>query len=520
MVTSFDKSLKDSTGIESELEEFKLKLLGSIKLERDKTRELAEKEAAAILSRAQQESKAIIEQANIESGRIVEQTRLKSQAECESIISRTRQQSEKMIALAEEVIRKEAREKTKKEVESILRTSREEASKNAQKILQNAQEEGLTILANAKNEASNKVRQFTETAEKQADEIKNIASQLHRQALEELDKARKLKTSAQEEAAEIIANAKSEAEKLARQTLESAEKQAEEQKNTAGQLLRKAQEELNQTQSIVSQAVARAVAECRQNALKQAETEAAEYIRKAKVEAQKDLDNLISSAIAEATLQSQSEKEQILAQAGKEADSILEQARAEVRQKIEDSSALLLEYCKKIEQVFASQINKEPKTIPVEIKPASVEAKLPVIETKSVQTVGIETAKSGEVNKEYIENKEKPPAPVVQSNSVAGDAQNKINNLFGQEGGQNYNGKLKIDIAPPADSEQINELESHLVKSANLRVLARGGAADGSAWLELDISQPLPLLNVLRKIPCVKEVVGARSYIIAALKPK
>ena len=77
-----------------------------------------------------------------------------------------------------------------------------------------------------------------------------------------------------------------------------------------------------------------------------------------------------------------------------------------------------------------------------------------------------------------------------------------------------------FDIAPPADSGQIAQLEQSLTKAANLRVVAKGGAEDGSAWVEIDLAKSIALLDILKRIPNVKDVVGAKSYIIVAMKAK
>jgi hypothetical protein len=79
---------------------------------------------------------------------------------------------------------------------------------------------------------------------------------------------------------------------------------------------------------------------------------------------------------------------------------------------------------------------------------------------------------------------------------------------------------LKIDIAPPADAEQVNTLVDYLQKFAELKIVSKGGAEDGSAWIELEIAKPTRLLDVLRQTPSVKDVVGAKSYIIVALKSR
>ena len=112
----------------------------------------------------------------------------------------------------------------------------------------------------------------------------------------------------------------------------------------------------------------------------------------------------------------------------------------------------------------------------------------------------------------------KPAVSTNSRDSATDDAQRKINSLFYDEEKHTYEGRVKIDIAPPIDIEQIGILGEYLAKTPNLKVLQKGEAEDGSAWIEIDLLTSTPLLDLLRKIPDVKDVVGCKSYIIVALK--
>ncbi len=444
MVTAFDKTIKDIGGIEFEVEDFKQRLLNAIRVEREKARDLADKEAKMILAKAYQESSCLIDRAKEESNRLIQLAQTNAQNEYQTILSQARQQSEKMINLAEETIRKEAREKTRKEVESILRNTRDEAAKSSQNILQSAREQATAMITNAKQEAVSTSLQITEAANKQAEEVKSSANQMRQKAAEELVLVQKRTT----------------------------------------------------------EAVDNAISECREKALSLAEIEAGALITKAKEEAQKEYQRLIDIALTEAKSKAAIERESLLQLARTEAESILDQAKSKVRSQMENSKILMQEIQAKLDKLVSSAAIETVKPTTVETPPLKA----------AVQNI----PKISEVKLTVTEKTEQPP--IVQVNAVIPETQNKINTLFGQETGQVYKGKLKVDIAPPADSEQINDMERQLLQNDNLRILAKGGAEDGSAWLELEISQPLPLLSILRKIPCVKEVVGAKSYIIVALK--
>jgi hypothetical protein len=107
-----------------------------------------------------------------------------------------------------------------------------------------------------------------------------------------------------------------------------------------------------------------------------------------------------------------------------------------------------------------------------------------------------------------------------ESGQSTANTQSKISSLLSQDEKLTHSGRLKIDIAPPSDNEQIEALEKELLQNSNIRIIAKGGAEDGSAWLEIQIKSPMPLVEFLRKSRSVKDVVGAKSYIIVSLHPR
>jgi hypothetical protein len=108
----------------------------------------------------------------------------------------------------------------------------------------------------------------------------------------------------------------------------------------------------------------------------------------------------------------------------------------------------------------------------------------------------------------------------ARANTRTVEHQNKVESSSYGENSRTYQGKLKIDIAPPVDNNQLNLLESTLLKTSGLRIIGKGIMEDGSAWIEIDAAKPLPLVEIIKKVPSVKDVVGAKSYIIIALRAK
>ena len=108
----------------------------------------------------------------------------------------------------------------------------------------------------------------------------------------------------------------------------------------------------------------------------------------------------------------------------------------------------------------------------------------------------------------------KPEIPAEpKTNSV-----HNINNICVDEESHNYHGQFKIDIAPPVEKGQLNQLVNDLGKTEHIRIVNKGELDDGSAWVEISISKPIPLMDILKNLPEVKDVVGCKSYIILALK--
>lgn len=117
---------------------------------------------------------------------------------------------------------------------------------------------------------------------------------------------------------------------------------------------------------------------------------------------------------------------------------------------------------------------------------------------------------------------ERPAYPPVREQNIRQENNTPVRGTatVDSEGNPVYQGRFKIDIAPPVDADQLSSLEQNLQKTADVRVIAKGAAEDGSAWIEIELSKPASLLEILRRLPGIKDVVGAKSYIIVAMKSK
>jgi|GEM_PF-1581690 len=447
------------------IEEFKQRISQTLERERAKLREIAEKEAKAILAKAYQESANIASKANEESQHILEAARERADREKEVILAQARERAEQIVLEAEETTRREAKERTRKEVEIILSAARDEATKIVTEALEKARLEAEKIVSNARFEAENQSRKIIETAELEARQVTRSALELKQRAEGELLEAQK---KAGEEAALII--------------------------NAA-----------------------------REKARQVAENEANSILSRARTEALQEKERLI----IEARKSAEEERSQLVQKAKLEADNIINVAKSQIRIQLEESSRLMMEIQKQIQKAMglagivnaSNDINtanapSEGSTFPKALNSA--------IQYRQEFNAGSPDVSPVNTQSEIIVNKpmsETSPVVSVGEMAIGSEAKPKPAHSY-DEKSRTYQGRLKIDIAPPVDNEQINSLAVALASAPGLAVVNKGIIEDGSAWIEVEAASPLPLLEILHQIPFIKDVVGARSYIIIALKAK
>jgi F0F1-type ATP synthase membrane subunit b/b' len=448
MVTAPESTNIEAGITELIIDEFKQKVIESLQKEKDYIRDIADREAKLILTRAYEESTKLNAKAQEESRLIISMAKERASREADALLYEAQKKVEQLFSSAEENIRKEASEKTREEVDSILRNAKEEADKQSMMIIQSSQEESDLIITNAKSEAAQVARELTEQAEREAETINSAAKELKEKVTQEMEEFQKRVS---EEAESIISTA-------------------------------------------------------RITAVEKAEKEASEIIAESKSNAQKEREQLISTAISDAKRIAEAEATQILQKARQEAEGMIKSAKIKVSTQIEKSSRLMLEIQEKMQQVIGAaglnENNQEQGTLSTDL---CLDFNPDII---------------APIENEFIQPPTSPAPVMEKANQSDKAAPNSIDALILDEDNQNYSGKLKIDITPPADSEQVSALEKHLMKISNIRVVGKGGSEDGSAWIELFTIKPLPLVGILRNAPSVKDVVGCRSYIIVALKPK
>jgi len=226
---------------------------------------------------------------------------------------------------------------------------------------------------------------------------------------------------------------------------------------------------------------------------------------------------MLETAVNEARADGQQEKDKIISSAREEAQKLVTSAKERVRVQIDESSKLMMEIHQKMQQMIGTaglEMNAAHNDRPnVVIKPHKAEAD--ILEKLDFSPIKKEIDFEAELNfPTEIKTEIKPDIPAEPKTSTV----NKVNNIFVDEENHNYHGQFKIDIAPPVENGQLSQLVNDLGKTEHLQVINKGELEDGSAWIEISISKPIPLMDILKNLPEVKDVVGCKSYIILALK--
>jgi uncharacterized membrane protein YqiK len=81
-----------------------------------------------------------------------------------------------------------------------------------------------------------------------------------------------------------------------------------------------------------------------------------------------------------------------------------------------------------------------------------------------------------------------------------------------------YEGIVKLTIMSPIDLAQMRKLEEYLRHIQDLRLVLTGGSADEGTHIMVSAAKPLPLINVLKEMPPVEEVVKKDKEIQITLK--
>jgi hypothetical protein len=81
-----------------------------------------------------------------------------------------------------------------------------------------------------------------------------------------------------------------------------------------------------------------------------------------------------------------------------------------------------------------------------------------------------------------------------------------------------YKGIVKLTIMPPIDIGQVRKLEEYLYQVQDLRLVLVGGSIDEGTEIVVSAENPIPLIDALRELPPVDQIVKKGKTIQLTLK--
>ena len=370
----------------------------------------------------------------------------------------------------------------------------ETAVKETKAILAKAYKESASLTEKARLESMQVIEKANQQARLESDSLisqaRQKADQIIREAEEAIKKAVLQRTQREVEA--IFRNTREEAAVLIQQIKEDAEKEAAVLTRSAEEIKKQAILELMETRQKSWESVEKVRLDTLKDAQEIARKEADEIINRAQVQVQTDKEGWIIKAKIEAKQIAEKEAEQIINKANIEAQQIIETARLKAGTRMQESNHIILELQQKLMGIMA---NDESMTKPLGSQKSSSDFS-PVVETKIINVAMVQQSKPETTSDKApfetvapVINHKQPNNPVISEKTTL-----------------NYKGSQRLNINFPAKMEQVYSLANQLVKTGCIRVTSMGGDVDDSLWLEIDISEPLPLIKILKELPLVENL--------------
>jgi len=103
-----------------------------------------------MLSKAYEDSVAVTKAAKDEAFQILTRAKQEAERNTERQVAQLKIKTDQLLEETNEAIRREAKEKTRKETETLLAKAREEAARISDRTVQSAKEEAFLLVSNAK----------------------------------------------------------------------------------------------------------------------------------------------------------------------------------------------------------------------------------------------------------------------------------------------------------------------------------------------------------------------------------
>ncbi|MBU2535959.1 MAG: hypothetical protein ABIK32_07420 [Chloroflexota bacterium] len=278
-----------------------------------------DKVRAKLLDRAKQEARDIVAKADGEATNIV---RI-AQHKVDIILTQANSRAEKIIKDAEETIKKEARNRTRKEEERLIMEAKSQSERIITAAREAAEKVSGKILDDTKKEADISIKRLTEDSKREADGLVKSASEIKNRA--EIE-ANLIKKKAEEETGHIIHNAR-----------EQARRDVEKELTTI---------------------------------IEKARQEAEDILKNARDQAIIERDNLVAEFVEEATKLAEFEKIKILSEAKSKAEYVVREIKNRLNAEMEKSSLLITGAQQKLTSIMteiSDQITEEQFDIDISV---------------------------------------------------------------------------------------------------------------------------------------------------------
>jgi len=313
----------------------------------------------------------------------------------------------------------------------------------------------------------------------QIDNMESILEEFRHKISQSMEKDRNnVRELAEQESTSIIVGAREEADKTVAETRKQANKEVEKIIAEANQ---KAIQTIKQAEEKTKNEAKEKTKKEKERILEAAKEEAETLVTKTRQVAQEEARKLVTKSQKE-----EADAAQVLAEATGQAQKLITDTRNKARTMLAESDRVLIVARQTLEQAITA-----------------IESELKEPEYQNQIISGITTSNQ--------ENQE----PVSQNIESGTD---RLPTKEDDE--RTYAGRLKLHITQPRNSIQNRSFEEQLLKIPHLRLIAKGGSADGEIWANVELDEPLHIVKLLKEIPTVKTVFGHKDRIIVSLESK
>jgi len=313
----------------------------------------------------------------------------------------------------------------------------------------------------------------------QVDDIESILEEFRRRISQSMEKDRNnMRELAEQESTSIIVKARQETDKIVTETRKQANKEAE---KIIAEASQKAIQIIKQAEGKTKNEAKEKTKKEKERIIKAAKEEAETLVTRAHQVAQEEARKLVSESQKE-----EAGAAQALIEATDKAQKLITDTKNKVQTVLAESDRILIVAHQTLEQAIAA-VEREFKDPEYQNQAISVAS---TSKQENQESIGRNT----ESGTDELPTKEKNE--------------------------RTYAGRLKLHIAQPGNSTQNRNFEEQLLKIPHLRLIAKGGSADGESWANVELDEPLRIVKLLKEIPTVKTAFGHKDRITIALENK